>query len=412
MKTLLFVCLLVTSDCVFAQKITQQQYKEDFNYFWETMKSQYAYFGKKQVDWNYVKETYAPKIDTITSRSSFISLMEHIIYEVYDHHCSLGANTPLSRRMVPTATDIWAEYINDKPVITELRRGFGAQKAGIITGMEVIAINGIPVDIAIGPYLSHTRNTASKSFALRLCLAGDHMKARMLTLKFGAVTQDYFPDRDSMMLEQMNYDQKVKGLKLGETGYIRINNYLGDNAIISNFDSVLNSMLSTKSLIIDLRETPSGGNTTVARAILGRFISNEQFYQKHEYYAEEQETGVKRSWVEVVSPRGVTYTKPVVVLCDHWTGSVAEGITIGFDGMKRAKVIGTAMAGLNGAVYSFRMPNTKIAFSVPTERLYHVNGQPRELFKPAIQVKMQDRKTAAADDLILIAAIAYLSKVR
>ncbi|MDB5020287.1 MAG: peptidase [Pedobacter sp.] len=412
MKTLFFFCLLLSGECVLAQKLTPQQYKEDFSYFWETMNSQYCYFDKKQVDWNKVREIYAPKFDTVSSKNSFISLMEQVIYEVYDHHCSLGANMPQSRRMVPTGTDIWAEYANDKPLITELRRDFGAQKAGITTGMEVIAINGIPVNSAIQPFLGHTQNSASKSFALRLSLAGDHLSPRKLTLKKGSMIQEYYPDRVSTMLEHINYGEKIEHSVYGQTGYIKINNYLGDDAIIALFDGVLNGMMNTKSLIIDLRETPSGGNTTVARAILGRFISKEQFYQKHEYFAEEKETGVKRSWVEIVSPRGKTYTKPVVVLCDHWTGSVAEGITIAFDGMKRATIIGTTMAGLNGAVYSFTMPNTKIGFNIPTERLYHVNGQPRELYKPAIQVDMQKQKSSGTQDVILDAALQYLSNSR
>jgi C-terminal processing protease CtpA/Prc len=412
MKTLFFFCLLLSGECVLAQKLTPQQYKEDFSYFWETMNSQYCYFDKKQVDWNKVREIYAPKFDTVSSKNSFISLMEQVIYEVYDHHCSLGANMPQSRRMVPTGTDIWAEYANDKPLITELRRDFGAQKAGITTGMEVIAINGIPVNSAIQPFLGHSQNSASKSFALRLSLAGDHLSPRKLTLKKGSMIQEYYPDRVSTMLEHINYGEKIEHSVYGQTGYIKINNYLGDDAIIALFDGVLNGMMNTKSLIIDLRETPSGGNTTVARAILGRFISKEQFYQKHEYFAEEKETGVKRSWVEIVSPRGKTYTKPVVVLCDHWTGSVAEGITIAFDGMKRATIIGTTMAGLNGAVYSFTMPNTKIGFNIPTERLYHVNGQPRELYKPAIQVDMQKQKSSGTQDVILDAALQYLSNSR
>ncbi|MEJ5963083.1 S41 family peptidase [Pedobacter immunditicola] len=411
MKTLLFVGLLIITPCGLAQKITKQQYKEDFNFFWDTMNSSYCYFDKKEVDWNHVKTIYAAKIEKVSSRASFISLMEKVIYEVYDHHCSLGANMPLSRRLVPTGTDIWAEYINGKPVITELRRGFGAQKAGIIAGMQVISVNGIPVEQAILPFLSHVKNSESKSFALRLSLAGDHLTPRKLTLKKDGIIRDYYPDRESMMLESIDYDQKVKGVTYGEIGYIRINNYLGDNTIISDFDSVLNNLMQTKSLIIDLRETPSGGNTTVARAILGRFINKELPYQKHEYYAEEKETGIKRSWVEIVSPRGQHYNKPVVILCDRWTGSVGEGITIGFDGMKRAKVIGTPMAGLNGAVYSFEMPNTKIGFSFPAERLYHVNGLPRELYKPAIQVRMEIQKPAASEDIILNAGLIYLRKL-
>jgi carboxyl-terminal processing protease len=211
-----------------------------------------------------------------------------------------------------------------------------------------------------------------------------------------------------MQLEHISYSHPIESRLIRQTGYLKINNCLGNNALIAQFDSVLNQLMQTRALIIDMRETPSGGNTTIARAILGRFIDREHFYQQHEYYAEEKKTGVKRSWQEIVSPRGLRYTKPLVILCDHWTGSVGEGITIGFDGMNRATVIGTPMAGLNGAIYSYELPNTKIGFSLPTERLYHIRGMPREVFRPLIQVDMTQEKPSTHDDIILDRALQYI----
>ena len=68
------------------------------------------------------------------------------------------------------------------------------------------------------------------------------------------------------------------------------------------------------------------------------------------------------------------YNKPLVILVNHWTGSIAEAITIGFDAFRRptTTIIGTEMARLNGAVYSYQMPNTRIGFSFTSERLYTV----------------------------------------
>ncbi len=408
MKKIALIILLFASADAFAQTFTSKQYKEDFNYFWNTIDSNYCYFNKKPVDWKKVKEIYSPQIDTVSSRSAFISVLEKALYEIYDHHCGLRSSTDHSRRLVPTGTDMWAEFIDGKPVITEVRKGFGAEKAGITAGMEVIAVNDVAVQKAILPFLSHTVNNESKSFALRLLLAGDHVTKRKITLKSGDTTKDFFPDQDGMMLENVKYAEMVESKNMGDIGYIRINNFLYDNAIIPKFDSVLNTQLQKKAMIIDMRETPSGGNTSVARAILGRFITQEQFYQKHELYAEEKQTGIKRSWEEIVSPRSNPYLKPLVIIADHWTGSVGEGITIAFDGMKRATVIGTELARLNGADDGFQMPNTKIGFNIVDERLYHINGSPRELFEPAIKVDVTKQKPGDGGDVILNTAITYL----
>jgi carboxyl-terminal processing protease len=169
-------------------------------------------------------------------------------------------------------------------------------------------------------------------------------------------------------------------------------------------------MKKTTALIIDLRETASGGNTAVARSILGWFTDKEKFYQKHEYFYEEKSNGIKRSWVEIVSPRkDKYYSKPLVILCDHWTGSIAEGITIGFDALHRpqTKIIGTEMARLNGAVYSYEMPNSKIHFSFPAERLYHINGLPREEFIPAVVVNTVNAQPGESSDIFIQKALQY-----
>lgn len=406
MKKLLLLLLLLPALHLHSQIFTQKQYREDFDYFWTTINDNYCYFQKKQIDWNSLKPIYSKQIDTVTSRNSFVTIIEKAFYELYDHHCSLRTNTPLSRRLVPTGTDIWAEYKNGKPVIVEVRKGFGAEKVGIKAGMEIVALNDVPVGDAIQLFLAHTVNDESKSFALRLLLAGNHIAKRKITLRTSSGIVNFFPDQDGMMLEHIDYPEMVEAKAFGTIGYIKINNFLYDNALIPKFDSVLNSQLQKKAIIIDLRETPSGGNTAVARAILGRFISKEHFYQKHELYAEEKETGIKRSWQEIVSPRGITYSRPLVIIADHWTGSISEGITIAFDGMKRATIIGTQLARLNGAVESFMMPNTKIGFNFTTERLYHINGTPREFYNPTIVVDVSAQQPG--NDMILNTALNFL----
>lgn len=131
-------------------------------------------------------------------------------------------------------------------------------------------------------------------------------------------------------------------------GVIRINNSLGNNNLIAAFDQSLNGLMNMKGLIIDLRNTVDGGNSYVARGIMGRFINEQLPYQKHslmEQYGDSPQ--VERSWVEFVSPRAQQYEKPVVVLVGRWTGSMGEGIVIGFDGMKRAKIVGSEIFPMN-----------------------------------------------------------------
>lgn len=399
-------------------KFTKKDFKEDFNFFWTSINDEYAYFDKKQTDWNKVKTIFDAALDTVSSRNGFVGILEKAFYEIYDHHAVLNTNTDNSERLVPSGTDIWAEYMDGRPIITELRKGFGAAACGISAGMEVVAVNDVPVEKAIEPFMPKSlkqEDMEAKSAALRLLLAGNHVQARKLTLKNNQSVKDFYPDQDGFKLEHIKYPSLLESKMMGKTGYIKINDCLYNNDLITAFDSVMNEMKNSSSIILDLRESPSGGNTTVARSIIGWFTNKDHYYQKHEYVAEEKTFGAKRSWIEIVSPRkGKYYSKPLVVLCNHWTGSIGEAIVIGFDALGRAstRIIGTPMAKLCGAVYSYEMPHTKIHFAFPAEKVFHVNGYPREQYVPQILVDMLSNPSGPDPDPILARAVEYLNDPR
>ncbi len=154
-----------------------------------------------------------------------------------------------------------------------------------------------------------------------------------------------------------------------------------------------------------MRNTPSGGNTDVAEPILGRFISAPSGYQRV-FDPGPGKAAPAGSWVRKVAPRGTTVTQPLAVLVDRWTGSMGEGMAIGFDGMKRATVVGTRMAGLCGATSDVTLPKSRIGVAFPTERLYHLDGTPRETWSPPVFV---DPGTPG-DDPILARAVQVLGR--
>lgn len=81
---------------------------------------------------------------------------------------------------------------------------------------------------------------------------------------------------------------------------------------------------------------------------------------------------------------------------------MGEGLAMGFDATGAGTVVGTRMAGLLGATYRIALPNTGVGISVPAERLYHLDGTPREMFNPKIFVNVE-RGGAAGDPFITAA---------
>jgi len=357
----------------------QTKYQKDFDTYWKIVDQYFGYFDVQKTNWDTVRSIYQPMVDTIQNGGDFIRLLEMTNNELYNGHSSLNTNVPSSSRVIPSGTDIWVSYTNRKFMVSGIRDGFTAKRSGVKLGMQVTGFNGVSITQAIQKFLPKSVTTYTNEmyeYAANLLLAGTHDGHRMINVN----------DSLTFELEKVkntNQVQLVTSKIIDKNiGYIKINNSLGNNNTITAFDNALQAIENTNGIILDLRDTPGGGNTTVARGIMGRFINKEAAYQRHSFPYEEKIYGVERKTIELVAPRGKIYDKKMVVLCGRWTGSMGEGMTIGLDGLDRAVIVGTHMADLLGAVYSYTLPETNIGFQIPAEKLFHINGSPREDFRP------------------------------
>jgi C-terminal processing protease CtpA/Prc len=399
LATILLLSLLQPASSAYSsyaqESLTPEQFTRDFDYLWSQLRDNYAYFDKKETDWNKVREFYRPRVARIKSKREFVTLLERVLEELYDPHTHLKVNTSSSPRLVPTGLDVWAEWEKGKAVVTQLREGFSAERAGLRVRMEIVSINGVPVETAIRNRLGVSLkkvDDAARSWALRALLAGTHDTKRVIEAKsIGGVKTTFRLDLPSRTAAG-NYQtgRKVEWRILpGALGYIKISD-LGSDETVAEFNAALEQLKTTRGLVIDLRATQNGGNTSVAEPIMGRLIERPMPYQRGVPVRGEE-------WTREVSPAGVwTYKAPVVVLVGRWTASMGEGIAIGLDGMKRATIIGTRMAGLNGAVFDLELPNTRIRLNYAAEKLFHLNGTPREDFVPPVLVKLSDKGTGDA----------------
>jgi C-terminal processing protease CtpA/Prc len=389
---------------ILVNSFAQSKYQIDFDFYNKTITENYAYFDKQKTHWENVKSIYQPFIDTCTSRNSFIQILEKTLNELYNGHNFLNTNTDQSNRLIPTGSDLKIIYKNGDFIIDEVREGFNSDLCGLKKGMQIIGFNGLPVKDAIKPLLPKSVSIYDNNifeYAANMLLAGTHHTNRKITVQLNGISKDYLPDQIANKTES-NYTTVIEWKKLeNNIGYIKINNSLGNDALIKSFDHAVDSLFATNGLILDLRETPSGGTSIIARAMMGRFIDRELPYQKHLYIAEERESGIKRTALELVSPRQKIYKKQLVILVGNWTGSMGEGIAIGFDAMQRATIVGTKMAGLLGEIFTFETPELKIPFSFPCVQLQTVNGLPRENYLPTIQVKKQSESIGIAKKILI-----------
>src|SRR5947209_19617 len=366
---------------------------------WSGLRDNYTYFDKKETDWNKTRDLYRPNLAEVKSRSDFVTLLERVLDELYDNHTSLNTNLKTSPRLVPTGLDLWAEWIKGRAIITQLRSGFSAEQAGLKAGMEIISINGLPIKEAVAlrlPKSLKVINDDARNWALRAVLAGRHDQPRTVEAKnqngVAAVYKLDLPTQTTV--DNYRYTPRVEWRMLPQQiGYIKINDLISAE-IVPQFDSALNGVRASRGLVLDLRDIPRGGSTDVAEPILGRLIERRMGYQ--------QVVPLHRMpYMKEVAPRGDwTYKAPIVVLVNRWTASMGEGMAIGLDGMKRATIVGTRMAGLNGGIFNLELPHTKLGVSYAGEKLNHINGTPRENFVPPVMVNLLDRRLSRFDDPI------------
>lgn len=396
---LILAFLLLSINVRPQQSFSPEQFASDFDLLWSSLGDNYVYFDKKETDWNKVRELYRPMPAGVKSRSDFVTLLERVLDELYDNHLSLNTNLKASPRLVPTGLDVWAEWRNGRALITQLRKGFSAQQAGLKVGMEIISINGVPVGEAVARRLPGSLRAVSpeaRDWALRAVLAGTHDQARIIVASSRKrPSAAYRLDQPAhTTVDNYDYRPKVEWKMLPhQIGYIKINDLISTE-IVSQFDAALAQLRTARGLILDLRDIPRGGNTDVAEPIMGRLVDRRMGYQ-------EVAPLRKAKYIKEVSPRGDwIYQKPMVVLVNRWTASMGEGIAIGLDGLKRATIVGTKMAGLNGGVFNLELPETKIGVTYPGEKLNHINGTPRENFTPPVLVDLMDARLNRFSDPI------------
>lgn len=348
------------------------------------VRQNYPYFKRDGVDGDAIMARFAPTAQAAITDDAFITALKPLSRSFADPHFVIGPLKPGDYNILPTASDLDATMEQGRWYVRTVRYGSAAMTAKIETGDEIVSIDGLAPDAAIETVTATPAkdlSTLQRWFAINVALAGKINADRVLVLQRERVERTVTLPSPILHARQIADGPPLTVDWQGQRATIRINNSLGDNALIGAFDKAMADVARAHILTIDLRDTPSGGNTTVARAILGHFTSREQPYQRHVVPYEERVFGVRRSFVEYVAPRGSRFRGGVYAVGGRWTGSMGEGLMIGFDALGM-NTVGSGLGDLLGAISNLEIEGSNARIDMPTEALFHVNGTPREDFLP------------------------------
>ena len=361
----------------------------------DIVRQRYVYFDGKEAAWDAACADVPARMAMAATGPEQLRVLEDLIDVLYDPHVSFGTNSDVSPRLVPSGNDYWLEDGR----VTGVRPDSAAARAGLQVGDHVIAIDGQPLTDAVAERLrpAGTEPTeAQLAWAANAAAAGYRGRARSVTvLRDGAA----LPLSLAGSLPDTEYTPVMAERLAGNIGYIRFNNSLGDGNTVPAFDEAAASLKGARGWILDLRDTPGGGSTDIAEPVMGRFIREEAPYQTILPPDDE-------AWQKRVAPRAPVIDGPLAILVGRWTGSMGEGMAIGFDALRRGDVFGNEMAGLAGGVETFVLDRSGLAIRIPTYGLAHVDGTPRQDWRPPHPVLADN---GAGPDLALQAASDWIN---
>jgi C-terminal processing protease CtpA/Prc len=375
---------------------------DDFDAAWRAIDTRYAYMDRSRPAWRRARETWRPRAMRARSPRELAEVLEGAIAELRDDHVSLAERTPGAPRRVPAETDIWAAW-RDGAARVEAVRTFGdADVAGLRPGNVVERIAGVPAGRAVREALgAGSADARARDWALRHVLAGPREGVLALEVREGAATRSLEIERQRA---PAGNGPPLIGRRMGEErdlGYIRIKHAAQDPRFVEHFDGALNYLRDTRALILDLREV-TDGTREMTHAILGRFAAAQAPWQL-------RERGPGRRVADVVAPRGERYRAPVLVLVDRWTAGEGEAVAAGMVAVANARLVGTAMAGLRGELGEVRLAASGLVLRFPVDKVFHVDGTPREALRPHVLVDLAAPQGGPGDP-ILYQALKLLEK--
>ncbi len=376
-----------------------------------TIQSEYAYLDRVDEDFKTLTSLFRSKALATRTEKEFVDISQSFLRNLQDPHLSLSPLDYDDYIVYPTGSDIYAEMKGKEIYITDVKANSSAYVEGVRSGMLVQSIDGLLIHEAIEAVSGLSIEKLSQDqqrYAINIALGGKRYKSRILKVLIDESVRTYKLAASYDSINKLKSGPKVSYKEINDIGYIRFNNSLGDNGSVIEFQQAIEVLAQTKGLIIDLRNTPSGGNTGVAEPILGHFTKTETVYQRyktqesgHYYYDAlyQQATAL---------PQKPFINKPFVVLAGRWTGSMGEGMTIGLDAIGAQAVIGAPMADLLGGIKQIQLDKSNATITLGFERLYHVDGRFREDFEPTIVLKSADTDEKG-NDIALLKALEVLT---
>jgi carboxyl-terminal processing protease len=391
--------------------------QESFEIVWRTIKEKHFDPTFGGVDWDAVREQYAPRVAKASTDQEFYGLLQRMLGELHQSHFNIIPPEALINSADKEAHDgsigCDLRVINRQVVITRVGPNTAAARAGLRPGFVLREIDSTPVD-EIFERVSRSRGLILNAdfYITRAALA------RLKGLPATEVRLQYLDEKDQPHEVTLRREQpagemsprfgnfppqraefEMKRLADG-TGYIRFNVFV--MPLMEKIRAAIRALKDAPGLIIDLRGNP-GGIGGMAWGTAGMLTG-----QEFSLGTMRMRTGHVNF---VAFPQRNAYGGPVVILIDGLSASTTEIFAAGMQEAGRAIIVGERSAGAalpsfiqklpTGALFQYAIAD----FRTPKGTLIEGRG-----VVPDVEIKLRRAALLEGRDIQLDAALEQIKR--
>ncbi|MBV9210126.1 MAG: hypothetical protein JOZ52_05830 [Acidobacteria bacterium] len=380
-----------------SRESSQQVRQKTFEAAWSTVQKKYYDKTFGGVDWNKVKERYAPQVLAVKSDEEFYELLNKMLGELHTSHLQVIPPEDLEQlEAPPTTTGLSLRAVEGQLVIFRIWLDSSAERAGLRRGYVLKKVDGAEL-VSLEDALGRLRGEAGTK--VRVTYLDEHDALHEATL-----------ERELVETKQINKGQigKLSLYALFESkrladgiGYIRFTSFI--ESLNLKIRAAIESMHDAPGLIIDLRGN-GGGDDSVAIKMAGML-----FDKKTQLMITKTREGDLLYYQ--AKPEKNPFLAPVVILVDEGSGSASEQFAAGMQESGRAFVIGKTTMGEDMDADLAKLPSGAYlvyAYGLPrTPKGVVIEGRG---VIPDMQVSLTRTQLLQGIDSQLNAAIEYIQK--
>ncbi len=344
--------------------LTEDQRKmnvESFEKIWTTIRDRHYDPNFGGLDWQAVHDELLPKLEKAQKMSGARAIMKELIARLKLSHFNL-IPTEVYEKIGGTdekgafdgITGLDFRNIDGRPVVTSVKDGFPAHKAGVKPGWEIVQIGKVEIASLLPDIAKEFENNSLKDYYLWAAVRG-RLRGKIgdtLNIRFND-GNDKILQLDIVLAEQEGNKFRLGHLppsyiwiktetiksESGTIGYIAFNGFLDIPRVMPVFNKAMKSFIDTKvdGIVIDIRG--NGGGLPVMAMGMAGWLLEEKGKRLGTMYLRDNELKM------AVLPRPEIYTGSVAVLIDGLSASCSEIFAGGLKDLGRARIFGSTTAG-------------------------------------------------------------------